>query len=210
MYSIYKRAVQQSVPSWKWFFDQLRWMTRRLVKIDDIAIQDGSLDRSHFEEGYWVEIAGMSQLQAYREDWFSEWTVHMPEHGGRGVFGGPTSLNVFEKCTIGLRRSILTLDVNATGRFLVSYEFVAADKLQGHGARGTYATIHIDGRRHDQATDYAGGDSGFTISPAGDPKRLSGFAAVNLIKGVHKVEVALITSDRVKFRKLNVSFAELH
>jgi hypothetical protein len=206
MFRIFERVPSSSVPSWEWFFKQLRDMGRKLVKIDHEGIKDDTLARTHFSPSFWVDVDGYREYEVYSAD---AWQV------SRADFAGLTPhMGRAEYVAVGLRKQRVTLNVRATGHFLVAYA-VRVPFYSDPEQEGIYSTLHIDGVRVDAATDYClqaewGGRPDESRAVVRNGHRLCGFAVVELIEGVHSIEVMLHIRSGGHLARIEVSVAEVH
>jgi len=200
MFPIYDRTQPAGVPNWAWFFGALRRLARGLNRVGPDNIKAGTVTRQMLEPGFWVRAEGV-RVTPDPTSLFDTWNLHKNEYGGEEGIG--------EIVTVSVRKNRVTLNSSATGSFAVAYSIRVPELGVGISGnvsqrRGVYSTLHIDGRRIDEATDYDNKRSELN----GD--RLNGFAFVNLIEGTHQVEVMLHTAFLTRVLRIEISFGEIH
>ena len=218
MYTIYKRLISASVPSWAWFFRQLQVLGRRLGMIDEMGLKEASLDRDHFAPGFWLEVDGSRWSHVDDEEVLGStgtYLVHRREYGS-----GRHHRNVGEYAAVGIRNFRVSLGSDGTGPFLIAYTVRLNVRTDGLRYRnGVYSTVHVDGNRVNEATDYIDVQNkfGFGLTSGNNPfsgshvqTRLSGYAYVRLIQGIHTVEVMIHGHDSFDVLTAELSIAEIH
>lgn len=214
MFTIYKRQLPDSVPSWDWFFGQLRRLGRKMIRVGEESIKDSSLDRDHFEAGFWLNVDGNREIANTIAGGSNIWNLHRNSFGGNGPNNHAT-----EYVSVGVRKRRVTIDSKSRGSFMASYalrvSLYTASGTIGPPQQGVYATLHIDGRPIEAATDYTEFRSVMDWASHGDTPRqkagrLCGFGLIELVEGVHTLEVVLHTHYSATLLRIEEAVAEIH